>query len=381
MVTLDDVAAKARVSRMTASNALRGKSVVKPETAKRVLKAAAELGYQPNLAARQLSSGRTHIIGLSVVDFDLIFPAALTAALSDQAYRRGYQTIAQQTRSSTDYERAMMGSASAQICDGTILCWPSSDSAQVLQFAGSHPLVAFDGFGLERRVDCVFTPCVTGAKAAMEHLLAQPVVAPAGTVPSREAAHSLERDQSRHRVLVLGTPYCPVDELMTASGSGPMRLRGAYEALAEHDLPYQEQDIYLCGWNRKSGYEAMACILRERRDFDTVFCLTDPIAIGALKALTDAGVRVPEDVAIMGFDGVEDGQYTNPGLSSVMVDVNEVATTCLDLLVSRIESAGAASRGGAAADGSLPARSVTVGYHIEPRGSAEREVCVRANEI
>ncbi|MFR4548640.1 MAG: substrate-binding domain-containing protein [Bifidobacterium breve] len=122
-------------------------------------------------------------------------------------------------------------------------------------------------------------------------------------------------------------------------------------------------------------------ILRERRDFDTVFCLTDPIAIGALKALTDAGVRVPEDVAIMGFDGVEDGQYTNPGLSSVMVDVNEVATTCLDLLVSRIESAGAASRGGAAADGSLPARSVTVGYHIEPRGSAEREVCVRANEI
>ena len=376
MVTLDDVAAKARVSRMTASNALRGKSVVKPETAKRVLKAAAELGYQPNLAARQLSSGRTHIIGLSVVDFDLIFPAALTAALSDQAYRRGYQTIAQQTRSSTDYERAMMGSASAQICDGTILCWPSSDSAQVLQFAGSHPLVAFDGFGLERRVDCV-----AGAKAAMEHLLAQPVVAPEGTVPPEEAARPLAGNPSRHHVLVLGTPYCPVDELMAATGSGPMRLRGAYEALAEHGLPYRERDIYPCGWNRKSGYEAMARILRERRDFDTVFCLTDPIAIGALKALTDAGVRVPEDVAIMGFDGVEDGQYTNPGLSSVMVDVNEVATTCLDLLVSRIESAGAASRGGAAADGSLPARSVTVGYHIEPRGSAEREVCFRANDI
>ena len=130
MVTLDDVAARAGVSRMTASNALRGKTVVRPETARKVIAAAEELGYHPNLAARQLSSGRTHVIGLTVADFDLIFPAALAAAISDRAQTLGYQVIVQQTRFSHDFERRMLSSATSQICDGTIICWPSSASAE-----------------------------------------------------------------------------------------------------------------------------------------------------------------------------------------------------------------------------------------------------------
>ena len=162
MVTLDDVAARAGVSRMTASNALRGKTVVRPETARKVIAAAEELGYHPNLAARQLSSGRTHVIGLTVADFDLIFPAALAAAISDRAQTLGYQVIVQQTRFSHDFERRMLSSATSQICDGTIICWPSSASAEMETLAGAHPLVLLDGFGLEGRCDCVFTPCAEG---------------------------------------------------------------------------------------------------------------------------------------------------------------------------------------------------------------------------
>ena len=171
MVTLDDVAARAGVSRMTASNALRGKTVVRPETARKVIAAAEELGYHPNLAARQLSSGRTHVIGLTVADFDLIFPAALAAAISDRAQTLGYQVIVQQTRFSHDFERRMLSSATSQICDGTIICWPSSASAEMETFARAHPLVLLDGFGLEGRCDCVFTPCAEGMAAAMRHLI------------------------------------------------------------------------------------------------------------------------------------------------------------------------------------------------------------------
>lgn len=367
MVTLDDVAARAGVSRMTASNTLRGKTVggkpiVKPETAERVRKAAAELGYRPNLAARQLSSGRTGIIGLSVADLDMIFPAALAATLSDEAYRRGYQLITQQTRMSADYEREMLGSASAQICDGTIVCWPSHDTVSALASAHGHPTVVLDGFGLEGRVDCVFTPCVDGAKAAVRHLVA------AGA----------------RRVLVLGTVYRMADALVKAANSAELRLRGACEALSEAGLPYGPGDVMPCGWTRQSGYNTMSRILADRGiasgsghasfdllGFDAVFCMTDTIAIGALRALTDAGVRVPDDVMIMGFDGVEDGRYTNPGLSSVLIDTAEVSSVCLDMLAERIaEPSARSATGGAGAPGAP--RTHMLAYRIIARGSAER---------
>ncbi|MBT1161880.1 LacI family DNA-binding transcriptional regulator [Bifidobacterium sp. SO1] len=360
MVTLDDVAARAGVSRMTASNTLRGKTVggkpiVKPETAERVRKAAAELGYRPNLAARQLSSGRTGIIGLSVADLDMIFPAALAATLSDEAYRRGYQLITQQTRMSADYEREMLGSASAQICDGTIVCWPSHDTVSALASAHGHPTVVLDGFGLEGRADCVFTPCVDGAKAAVRHLVA------AGA----------------RRVLILGTVYRTAGALAKAANSAELRLRGACEALAEAGLPYGPGDVVPCGWTRQSGYDTMARILADggagvdSLGFDAVFCMADTVAIGVLRALTDAGVRVPDDVMVMGFDGVEDGRYTNPGLSSVLIDTAEVASVCLDMLAERIAAGGGRTMGDVPVASAAP-RTRMLAYRIVARGSAER---------
>ncbi|HJE21623.1 MAG TPA: LacI family transcriptional regulator, partial [Bifidobacterium pullorum] len=251
MVTLDDVAARAGVSRMTASNALRGKTVVRPETARKVIAAAEELGYHPNLAARQLSSGRTHVIGLTVADFDLIFPAALAAAISDRAQTLGYQVIVQQTRFSHDFERRMLSSATSQICDGTIICWPSSASAEMETFARTHPLVLLDGFGLERRCDCVFTPCAEGMAAAMRHLI----------------------EHGCRRVLTLGGSYLPPERFAEADTSERRRIRGTAEGLLSNGLPYRADDVYPCGWTREAGYRRMRAILEERRDFDGVCCL------------------------------------------------------------------------------------------------------------
>lgn len=341
MVTLDDVAARAGVSRMTVSNALRGKAVVRPETARKVIAAAEELGYHPNLAARQLSSGRTHVIGLTVADFDLIFPAALAAAISDQAQTLGYQVIVQQTRFSHDFEQHMLSSATSQICDGTIICWPSSASAEMETFARAHPLVLLDGFGLEGRCDCVFTPCTDGMAAATRHLV----------------------DHGCRRVLMLGGSYLPPEQFANADTSERCRIRGAAEGLLSSGLPYRADDVYPCNWTREAGYRRMRAILDERRDFDGVCCLNDPIAIGAHKALTEAGVRVPQDVAITGFDGVEDGRYLAPGLTSVTIDVHEAADTCLKLLIDRIE------RG---TEHPPAPRTIDLGYRVEARGSGER---------
>ena len=341
MVTLDDVAARAGVSRMTVSNALRGKAVVRPETARKVIAAAEELGYHPNLAARQLSSGRTHVIGLTVADFDLIFPAALAAAISDQAQTLGYQVIVQQTRFSHDFEQHILSSATSQICDGTIVCWPSSATAEMETFARAHPLVLLDGFGLEGRCDCVFTPCTDGMAAATRHLV----------------------DHGCRRVLMLGGSYLPPEQFANADTSERCRIRGAAEGLLSSGLPYRADDVYPCDWTREAGYRRMQAILDERRDFDGVCCLNDPIAIGAHKALTEAGVRVPQDVAVTGFDGVEDGRYLAPGLTSVTIDVHEAADTCLKLLIDRIE------RG---TEHPPAPRTIDLGYRVEARGSGER---------
>lgn len=368
MITLDDVAQRAGVSRMTASNALHGKSVVRPATAARVLAAAKELGYQPNLAARQLSRGRTHVIGLTLADIDLIFPADLAAQVSDLAYERGYQTLVQQTRFSSEHERTMLASASAQVCDGMIVCWPRIEPAEMEAIARVRPVVAYDGFDVEGRIDGVFTPCEAGGEAAIRHL----------------AAHGCRR------IIILGASFRPMDALLGRAGgtseansSATRRLLGAARALADLGLPYDESTVIPCGWGRETGHALMSRLLDGvpqdgRPDFDGVFCLNDPIAIGTLKALTDHGVRVPQDVAVIGFDGVRDGLYTTPGLTSVRIDAREVAKTCLDLLIGRIEATPSRRTGARAgartaeAPAALPPRTHTVGYTIVPRGSAER---------
>ena len=186
---------------------------------------------------------------MSVADLDFIFPAALAADLSDEAFRRGYQLITQQTRLSSDYEHAMMNSASAQICDGTIVCWPSSDLDAMADFAATHPLVVLDSHGLEGRVDNVLTPNRDGARAAVTHLI----------------------ERGARRVLVLGTRYLPPEELArmrdsngTQVGNASLRLCGAWEAMDGHDMPYEPEDVCPCGWGRGYGYER-----RSRRSAST----------------------------------------------------------------------------------------------------------------
>ena len=143
---------------MTASNALRGKTIVRPETSPaRSSRRPMSSVTTPTLRRRQLSSGRTHVIGLTVADFDLIFPAALAAAISDRPRTLGYQVIVQQTRFSHDFERRMLSapparSATARSSAGQFRLRRDGD------LRPRPPAGAAGRFGLEGRCDCVFTP-------------------------------------------------------------------------------------------------------------------------------------------------------------------------------------------------------------------------------
>ena len=134
----------------------------------------------------------------------------------------------------------------------------------------------------------------------------------------------------RRRIAVIGTGR----EL---SNTGRLRLHGYQEALAAAGVapdPSLHGDVRW--YHRPDGYEAMRDLLARRPDLDAVFCFNDLLAIGALRALREAGRRVPDDVAVAGFDDVEECRYTAPPLTSIAPDKAAIATAALDLLVRRM---------------------------------------------
>lgn len=301
---------------MTVSNVLRGKGTVKKSTAERVTKIAKELNYQPNLAARQLSSGRTNVIGFSTVEIDYSpFSANLAAAVSDLAFARGYQTLIQQTRRSTAYETSMLSAISAQLTDGMILCAPTVPAKTLADMGVSYPLVVFDApFAPPANVDGVFTPCEESSRAAVNHLF----------------------EQGCTRILVLGANRLDPQELAVTDTLDGKRLRGASLAFDDHHAQLENDLVQRCEWSIQDGYRVMAHLLDSQLMFDGLFCLSDVIAIGASRALLDRGRRIPDDVAVIGFDGLVESPFLNPPLSSVTIDPHIVAKECLDLLTDRI---------------------------------------------
>ena len=324
MTTLDDVARLAGVSRMTVSNALRGKSNVKDSTADKVVKAARKLHYRPNFAARSLASGKTNIIGFSTVELDHSpFSVNLASAISDKAFERGYQTMIQQTRKSEQYESTMFSDSYMQICEGTIFSAPTLSAAEITSLSQHYPLVAFDAPELVGTIDTVLSPYEQGSQAAVEHLIAK----------------------GARRILILGPNYRDRESLKEAKSLDGLRLKGAAEALHRHGLDYGPSSVIRCEWNYQAAYAAMTAHLDStgrqqgnEPDFDAVFCLSDVIAIGAMRAIDQAGIRIPEQVCIIGFDGLQETQYANPPISTISIGVQETAENCVDLLLRRIES-------------------------------------------
>lgn len=316
LTTIGDVAREAGVSVMTASNALSGKTNVRPSTAAKVLAAARKLDYRPNLLARQLRQGRSKVIGFSTVELDRSpFSSSLASAVSDLALAQGYQTLIQQTRLSEAYESSMLSSISTQFTEGMILSAPSVPAKTIERVSERFPLVLFDspydGFD---SADMVLTPCEDGACAAVNHLF----------------------DQGCERILVLGANPIPSEELASTRSSDGKRMRGASKAYADHDRVLDATLVRRCGWSVREGYEAMLRVLDDGVVFDGLFALSDVIAMGAVHALIARGIRVPQDVAVIGFDGLTDCEYSNPPLSSVAIDPKDVAKACLSLLLDRI---------------------------------------------
>lgn len=308
--TMRDVARHAGVSIKTVSNVLNGYAYLRPQTRDRVLASVAELGYEMNVSARGLRSGRTRMISLVVPDLRSLYHSELVDSVMDAAEVHGLGLLIENTRGSLAKELAVVSGTGRGGTDG-VLFIPRALSREELDAARpAFPLVLMGDGISSSHADRVTARNVEAAQAAVEHLL----------------------DRGRRRIALAGA------DRSTGPGNFALRREGYLRAHELRGLPVDDRLLVDPPWGHSAaGVAAVDGLLETGLEIDALFCLTDTMAFGALYALRRHGVRVPDDVAVMGFDDTEEARYTSPALSSVAQGRDETARTAVDLLVRRIE--------------------------------------------
>ncbi|MGP0223996.1 LacI family DNA-binding transcriptional regulator [Paenarthrobacter sp. NCHU4564] len=311
-VTMNDVARAAGVSLKTVSNVINNYEFIRPETKQRVLDAIDQLGYETNLTARSLRSGKTNMIGLVLADLNVPYYAELASDIMKAAWAKGYRVLVEQSGNQADHERAALQGQFRSLTDGLLFIPLGLDADQIIQAAGQKPLVLLGEYVQDPRLDMVLIQNHEAASAVTTHLLAG----------------------GRRRIAVLGANDGDT------SGSGGLRLQGYRAALAAAGVEYNPELVIPCGWRRDGGADAVARLLESGTEFDAVFGLNDAVALGALHELLVRGKKVPEDIAVAGFDDIDEARFASPSLTTVAPGRTEIAERAVELLIKRIERKG-----------------------------------------
>lgn len=299
VVTLSDVAERAGVSLATASRVINGGTrAVSPHYRDRVLAAAADLGYTPNAHAQAMARGRSKMIGLVVHDIADPYFSAIAAGAISLAGSRGLLVLGN-TLHNPDYEFEYVATMRAQRAQALILVGSrttdveqtrrlTDEVAEFIEGGGRVAAVSQDTLG----ADTVLPENQAGAYALAEALI----------------------EQGHRRFAVLGGPAT----LLTARD----RVAGFKDALAAHDL---EPPIVIEGaFTRDGGYTAMGELLARPDHPACVFAVNDVMAIGAMAAVRERGLRVPGDVAVAGFDDIPTLRDVAPSLTTVRLPLREM---------------------------------------------------------
>jgi DNA-binding LacI/PurR family transcriptional regulator len=310
---LRDVADAAGVSIRTVSNVVNGYAPTSEDVRRRVEEAVKQLGYRPNVLARNLKQGRTGMIALVVPELDVPYFAELSRAIITTGREHGYTVILDQTDGEPDRERELvMRNGSAAMFDGIILSPLALSRAELAQRDPVTPLVLLGEHIAGSGFDHVSIDNVSAAKAATLHLI----------------------DLGRERVAAIG------DQPYENGETAQLRTRGYRLA---HRTRKRKVDASLIvptsRFHYSDGANAMQQLL-EHPDGppDAVFCYNDLLALGAVRTLLTHGMRVPEDVAIVGFDDIEAGRFNTPSLTTIAPDKEVIAQLAVERLIALIAS-------------------------------------------
>ncbi len=329
MVTrLSDVAARAGVSVKTVSNVINDYPHITARTRAKVEAAIAALNYKPNLSARSLRKGHSDFIALAIPEMASPYFAELGAAISRAAKRRGITVLIDQTEGEAAAEQLVLDGMRGQLIDGIIFSPLAIAPAKLTAAYTGKPLVLLGERPAGGQFDRVAVDSVRASYDATAHLVSI----------------------GRRRIAAIGAG---------GTSTGAVRRKGYRKALKDAGLPHDPAlEIAGTGYHRIDGATSMTELLALPEPPDAVFCFNDLLALGALRTLAEAGLRVPDDVAVVGFDDNEDGRFHSPSLTTVSPDKEWLADNAVSLLLDRIAGTGEAAR-----------RDLTVPYTLEIRQS------------
>jgi len=309
-VTLDDIARKAGVSIATVSRALNNKDAISSSTKETILKLAKQMGYTPNAVARGLKTHRTRTIGVVITDISDPFFAPIVRGIENAARQEGYHIILCDTNEDYQMEKEVLGTLMERRVDGLLLTPVQTSFEDILELKKKRVAFVllcrhFD-FELLVEIDSVATDDVEGACLATTHLL----------------------EKGHRRILFINGP--------TYVSSAKERLAGYKRALLEAGVKFDQSFIREGGIKMEDGYRITKEELNGPVRFTAIFAYSDFVALGVMKALREANLAIPEDIALVGYDDIDVSSFLEVPLTTVRIPKYELGMQGFKLLRSRL---------------------------------------------
>jgi LacI family transcriptional regulator len=311
--TMDDVARRANVSKTTVSHVINKTRYVSEKLRTRVLSVMNEMGYEPNILARSLRRNETCTIGLIVPNNANPFYAEVAWGVESLTFEAGYNTILCNSDRNLEKEIRYIDLLMKKRADGILFvgAWAGEQTEHLHKiFKRGVPLVAVDRYVPGLEIDTVVVNNTLGGWLATMHLagLGHRRIACIGGIP-------------------LYTPNAD-------------RVKGYCKALAETGLPFYDEYLIRSDFQYEGGYSAAQRLLALKDPPTAIFACNDLLAIGAMRAALDLGLRVPESVSIVGFDDIRIASFTNPPLTTVAQPMYKMGQRGAEILLERIRESG-----------------------------------------
>lgn len=310
IVTIKDIASALKIHHSTVSRALHNHPDVSEETKERVMKMAKELNYSPNIFARSLKTNSVNVIGVIVPEIKHFFFANIIDGIEEVAHREGFALLLSQ--SNENYERevintnALIANRVAGLLVSISQTTKDSKHFENIKKQGIH-LVFFDRIMPEFDASKVVVSDYKGAFIATEHLISKGY---------RHIAHIGGRK----------------DFVITKN-----RFKGYLDALEKNNIPFDKDLVYFSGFQETNGIEGMKYLFDSVKRIDAVFAVNDPVALGAYGVIKKRGLKIPQDIAVVGFSDNPIAKIVEPSLTTIKQPAYEMGKQAAELLFKQIK--------------------------------------------
>jgi len=306
-VTIIDVAREANVSFATVSRVVNGKGYVSAQTRERVMQAMTRIGYTVNRQARVLAGGRTQVIGLLVPDLDTSYIGEILKGIDEELAAASYDLMLYTTHQRKTRESVYVNSLLNGMTDGLLMVLPMAPEAYVDSIRRrGFPFILIDHEGLDRQGPSVGATNREGAKQAIHHLVAL------GHTRIGIITGNMEMDCARER------------------------LAGCHDALAEAGIAPAPELVRAGDFHRALAYQLTQELLRLPDPPTAIFAANDVSAFGVMDAVRNTGLRIPDDLSVVGFDDIPDARWTQPPLTTVIQPMREMGRRATRMLLESI---------------------------------------------